>query len=272
MHPCIKKEPQILAALLKKVEDINRRFSPFPAGTLLVSWDVIPMYPSIDNKVGLSSCKAALNRREQLSPSTDCLLEAIKITLECNNSTFTNKHYRQNRGTAMRPHNACSYADLAMTTIDHLILDTNNRPNDIIFPPDWSRFRDDCFSPWFEGIPALLEFTDWLNSLSDSIKFTVKYSEVQLEVLDTLLFNINDRIDSRVYFKPTDGHMYLLPQFSHHASLYRNIPFGVALRLRRICSRHDWFEEQLNEYHQFLRRRKHKDSVIRTGTLLARML
>ena len=60
----------------------------------------------------------------------------------------------------MGPHNACSYGDLAMTTIDHKILDTNNRPNDIIFPPDWSRFRDDCFSPWFEGTSALLEFTE----------------------------------------------------------------------------------------------------------------
>ena len=85
----------------------------------------------------------------------------------------------------MGPHNACSYADLAMTTIGHKILDTNNRPNDIIFPPEWSRSRDDCFSPWFGGILALLEFTEWLNSLSDCIKFTVKYSEVQLEVLDT---------------------------------------------------------------------------------------
>ena len=106
LHPCVKKEPQILidtTALLKKVEDINRRFSPFPAGTLLVSWDVISVYPSIDNKVGLGACKAALDHREKLSPSTDCLLEAIKITLECNNSTFNNKHYRQNRGTAMGP-------------------------------------------------------------------------------------------------------------------------------------------------------------------------
>ena len=102
------------------------------------SWDVISMYPSIDNEVGLGACKAALDRRDKLSPSTDCLLEVIKITLECNNSTF-NKHYRQNRGTAMGPHNACSYADLAMTTIDHKILDTNTRPNDITFPPDWSR-------------------------------------------------------------------------------------------------------------------------------------
>ena len=59
--------------------------------------------------------------------------------------------------------------------------------------------------------------------------------------------------------------MYLLPQSSHHPSLYRNIPFGAALRLRRICSRDDWFDEQLEEYHQFFKRRKYKNSVIRKG-------
>ena len=71
LHPCVKNELQILidtAALLKKVEDINRRFSPFPAGTLLVSWDVISMYPSIDNKVGLDACKTALDRGENFLP------------------------------------------------------------------------------------------------------------------------------------------------------------------------------------------------------------
>ena len=59
--------------------------------------------------------------------------------------------------------------------------------------------------------------------------------------------------------------MYLLPQSSHHPSVYRNIPFGVALRLRRICSRDDWFEEQLEEYHQFFKHKKYKNSVIRKG-------
>ena len=129
----------------------------------------------------------------------------------------------------MGPHNACSYADLAMTTIDHKILDTNNRPNDIIFPPDWSRFRHDCFSPWFAGIPALLEFTGWLNSLSDSIKFTVKYSEVQLEVLNTLLFIINGRIESRVsYFKPTDAATCTYYHSLHTNHLYIEIsPLGL---------------------------------------------
>ena len=81
LHPCIKKEPQILTdttAILNKVNEINNKFSPFPAGTLLVSWDVISMYPSTDNRVGLAACKEAL-------ASTECLLKAIKITLECRN-------------------------------------------------------------------------------------------------------------------------------------------------------------------------------------------
>ena len=93
LNLCVKKQPQILidmTVLLNKVTKINNKFSPFPAGTLLVSWDVISMYPSIDNKVGLAACKEALDRREHTSPSTECLLEDIKITLECNNSVSNN--------------------------------------------------------------------------------------------------------------------------------------------------------------------------------------
>ena len=41
--------------------------------------------------------------------------------------------------------NACGYADLAMTEIDHKILNHDDRPKDLVFPADWSRFRDDCF-------------------------------------------------------------------------------------------------------------------------------
>ena len=80
----------------------------------------------------------------------------------------------------------------------------------------------------------LVRFTDWSNSLNPSIKFTVKHSNKQLEVLDTLLCIINGRIESKVFSKPTDDHMYLLPQSSHYRSMYLHIPFGAALRI--ICS------------------------------------
>ena len=266
LYPCVRKEPQILldtTALLNKIEDINHKFAPFPEGTLLVSWDVISMYPSINNEMGISACKRALDKRTTLSPSTECFLEAIKITLDCNNSSFNNKHYRQNRETAIGPHNACSYADLAMTEIDHKIFNHDDRPKDLVFPPDWSRFRDNCFSSWFGSHDDLVRFTDWLNSLCPSITFTVKHSDKQLEVLDTLLCIINGCIESKVYrySNSTDGHLYLLPQSSHYRSMHLHLPFGVALRTKRICGR----EEQLLEYKQYFKRRNYKNCVVHKG-------
>ena len=134
-----------------------------------------------------------------------------------------------------------------------------------VFPPDWSRFRDDCFSSWFGSHDDLVRLTDWLNSLSPSIKSTDKHSDKQLEVLDTLLCITNGRIESKVYSKPTDGHMYLLPRSSHYRYMHLHIPFGAALRIRRICSREDWFEEQLLKYKQYFKCRNYKNCVIHKG-------
>ena len=161
----------------------------------------------------------------------------------------------------MGPHNACSYADLAIAEIDHKILHHDDRPKDLLFPPDWSRFRDDCSSSWFGSHNDILRFTDWLNSLSPCIKFTVKHSDKQLEVLDALLCITDGRIESEVYSNPTDGHMSLLPQSSHYRSMYLHIPFGVALRIRRICCREDWSEEQLLEFKQYFKRRNYKTVI-----------
>ena len=59
--------------------------------------------------------------------------------------------------------------------------------------------------------------------------------------------------------------MYLLPQSSHHKSLYHKIPLGVALRPRGICSRHDWLEEQLQEFKHFFQRRRYNNNIINKG-------
>ena len=54
--------------LLKKIENLNTS-GPFPTGTLLVSWDVVSMFPNIDNKLGLTAVRKALNTRENKFPS-----------------------------------------------------------------------------------------------------------------------------------------------------------------------------------------------------------
>ena len=76
-QPLARKLPSLIkdtTDLLNKLEDVNKS-GPFPAGTLLVSCDVVSMFPNIDNKLGLTAVRKALNARENKFPSTTCILE-----------------------------------------------------------------------------------------------------------------------------------------------------------------------------------------------------
>ena len=86
LQPLARKFPSFIkdtTDLLNRIEDLNRS-GPFPEGTLLVSWDVVSMFPNIDNQLGLTAVKKALNARENQLPSTNCILEAVEICLKRN--------------------------------------------------------------------------------------------------------------------------------------------------------------------------------------------
>ena len=103
--------------LVNKIQELNKQ-GPFSNGTLLVSWDVVSMFPTFDNELGLGGVKRALDLRDQLMPSTNCILEALEMCLKSNHSVFNEKFYLQIHGTAMAPKNASSFGDLAMVEID----------------------------------------------------------------------------------------------------------------------------------------------------------
>ena len=103
--------------MINKLEDLNAK-GPFHEGSLLVSWDVVSMFPNIDNNLGISAVRRAFNSRSVNIPSTDYLVEAVEICLRVNNCQFSGQNFVQKHGTAMGPKNACSYADLAMGVID----------------------------------------------------------------------------------------------------------------------------------------------------------
>ena len=55
-------------------------------------------------------------------------------------------------------------------------------------PNLWWRYRDDIFDLWTMGHAKLLEFTQFINSLYPTIKFTLVYSPTSLDVLDLTLY------------------------------------------------------------------------------------
>ena len=121
-----------------------------------------------------------------------------------------------------------------------------------IKPALWWRYRDDIFDLWKQGLPALKTFTQYINSLYPTIKFELVFSGSRLHVLDVTLHLIDGFFRTDVYSKPTDSHLYLPPSSSHPRHVFKAIPFGVALRLRRNCSKDDFLSNRCKEYKSYL--------------------
>ena len=65
-----------------KIKALNAK-GPLPVGSLLVSLDVVSMLANIDNNLGITAVRKALDSTCTSSkfPSTDCIAEAVEICL-----------------------------------------------------------------------------------------------------------------------------------------------------------------------------------------------
>ena len=70
--------------------------------------------------------------------------------------------------------------------------------------------------------------------------------------LQSLIFTY---IEIDVYSKATHSHLYLVPGSTYPKENIEKIPCGVALRLRRICSKEETFDERSQEYKQYFVKR-----------------
>ena len=112
---------------------------------------------------------------------------------------------------------------------------TKNKPN------LWCRYRDDIFDLWTQGQSKLIDFTEFINSLYPTIKFTLVYSPTSLNVLDLTLNLVEGYIQTDIYSKPTDNHIYLLRKKAHPAHCTKAIPFGIATRVKsRVVAMVQW--------------------------------
>ena len=84
-------------------------------------------------------------------------------------------------------------------------------------PRCWLRYVDDTFFVWQQGPEKLQEFSHHLNSLEDSIKFTLEMEkDGKFPFLDVLVTCRTDgSLSHTVYRKPTHTNRYLHAD-SHH--------------------------------------------------------
>ena len=249
---------------IRKVLIYNEKASTenIPNNIILCSWDIEAMYPNITNDLGLTACKELLNKCDILEPSTDCIIDAIQITLEENIAKFGSTVAKQCDGTAMGPHHACSYADAAVDyAVDQKVMSLRMNPSyDKIL--DWSRFRDDIFCIWTGTEEELLDFNYWINNLHPRLKFTMEYSTTSIVFLDLRICTSGNLLSTEMYSKSSDTHAYLMPTSCHPTHVCRNIPKGVMKRVKRNCSSDLKCEEGFMEYKKYLAKRGYSNQLI----------
>ena len=237
-----------------KLGDIDR----LPEGAIMVSIDVVGLYPHIPHDEGLAAIRHALNGRLNQEIPTSLIVDLAELVLKNNNFEFNGNHYLQILGTAIGTKMAPAYANLFMDRLERTLI---SEPRIKLYL--WLRYIDDVFMMWTGSEQELIEFLNYMNEAHATIKFTWSWSKEKVNYLDVQVINNQGKIETDLYTKPTDKHQYLFHTSCHPRGCKQGIPYAQALRLRRICSTEAAFNKRSDELRKSLVARGYQERFVR---------
>ena len=246
--------------MLRDFEKQNNQ-GPQPAGAIPVTLDITSLYTNIPLKQGIDIFEAFLNTRQNKSVPTQFLVTLLTLVLTCNILIFDNVYYLQRIGTAMGTRVAPTFACLFMGCIEMMMLDKWKGTK----PKLYRRYIDDIFFVWTGDEAELLQFIDHLNKFHPFLKFKASYNfeTRSVDFLDTIIsITNNNLIKTNLYEKAGKKCSYLITSSCHPKHNIENIPYSLALRLKRICSDNLDFIKQLENLREKLLSRGYKNSYI----------
>ena len=268
-HPAYLKDTK---HLLKFIEDLNDQQGPFQKEqVIMISMDIENFYPSCETNKCIEAIELLLNQRTIKCPSTECIFEALSITMSSNSAHFSNRYFIQINGATIGSPDSGSVTDIyGAIHIDKKLMEESP-----IKPQNYKRYRDDTLDICINSSDEeQKELTNWMNDniCKDRIKFKIEEMGPDVKFLDTRLRMIKDEryvdedkyiIAPSMYSKDTDTHQYLSPKSCHPVHITKNIPTTVAYRCRANCSdkiKNDvMFKEALIEYNAYLIKSGHDE-------------
>lgn len=159
------------------------------------------------------------------------LLELLTLILTCNYFSFNGKFYLQCRGTVMGANVAPTFANIFVAMLEKDAIYTSVHFNRVL---SWMRYIDDIFLIWTGSVSELESFYGYLNSINNTVKFTLTHSTEKLAFLDTMVVIRDGTLTTELYRKPTDKNTILHFKSSHSRNVVKALPYSQFLRARRI--------------------------------------
>jgi hypothetical protein len=165
-------------------------------------------------------------------------------------------------GTKVAP----SFANLFMADFEDKYVYTYHTQ-----PTLWLRYIDDIFLLWEHTQEELSTFINHHNTCHPTIKFTSETSKDKVSFLDTNVhITPNGTLYTSLYTKPTDSHNYLRYDSAHPGHCKSILPNSQFLRLRRICSKIEDFDENACNLASHFLRRGYPQPLIEEAIIKAR--
>ena len=212
--------------------------------SMFVSFDVTSLYTNIDNDLGLTAMEFWIEKYRDLIDeryTTAFILNGISIVLKNNFFSFEDNFYLQISGTAMGTRLAPTYATLSMGYLEQKMYvymrDVLSTTEFNEFHDNWLRYLDDCFVIWKDSFGDITNFHQFLNNMNDKIKFTLECNKNKLNFLDVCVYKEDEKIETDVFYKPTDSHNYVSFNSNHPKHIIKNIPYTLARRINNIVSK-----------------------------------
>ena len=207
---------------LEKIKNISTLLE----NVILVTADVVGLYPSIPHQAGLSALKEALANRSVKKISTENLIKMAKIVLKNNFFDFNSKVFQQISGTAIGNKFDPPYACVDMDRVEQDFLETQESQ-----PLLWLRYIDDIFFIWTHGKEDLRKFMDKFNNFTPNLRFTYESNEKSISFLELVITVSEKELKTRLHIKSTDGHQYLHYASPHPEHTKRSVVFSQTLRI-----------------------------------------
>jgi len=115
-------------------------------------------------------------------------------------------------------------------------------------------------APWSQK--DLHEFLDKAYTFHKTIKYTSEISNDNRVFLDTKSHIEGSQLVKDLYSKQTDSHQYLPQTSCHPRHCCKDIPYSLALRIRRICSQEAHYERRTHELSSHLCRCGYKSKNV----------
>ncbi|XP_062703744.1 uncharacterized protein LOC134286184 [Aedes albopictus] len=207
-------------------------------GEILVSFDVVALFPSVPVTEALQSLRRHLERCRVPHNHIEAYLSVAQVCMDQNFFSFRGKFYKQTFGLSMGSKLSPLLANLFMSDLENKAL------KEKLFPRVWWRYVDDVFAPVKERYVD--QTLAMLNSQHETIKFTVeKEVEGKLPFLDLLITkNEDNSLKFGIYRKPTSTDRYITSDSNHFGAQKQAAFHSMAHRLYNVPMESVEFKEE----------------------------